>query len=101
VIEFEIMTHTISSLSDLLSLLPTVLGIIGVLIILWYYFLLQVGKCNADGLGFSVGNFIGAVLLLISLWYNWNLPSVIIEAVWCLISLYGIIKYYTRPMIQR
>lgn len=95
------MANISSNFTNIIDLLPDAIGILGVVVILWYYFLLQLGKCNADSLSFSVGNLVGAVLLLISLWYSWNLASVIIEVVWCLISLYGIIKYYTRPMIQR
>jgi hypothetical protein len=89
------------SLFDFRPFIPDVLGIVGVLIILWYYFLLQVGKCAASSLRFSVGNFVGAILLLISLWYNWNLSSVIIEIAWCLISAYGIVRYYSHSKVQQ
>lgn len=91
------MIYSLPSLFDFTPFIPDVLGIFGVLIILWYYFLLQVGKCAANSLGFSIGNLVGAVFLLISLWYSWNLSSVIIEIAWCLISAYGIIRYYSRP----
>lgn len=85
---------------DLFDHIPNILGIIGVLIVLFYYFLLQIGKCASDSLGFSLGNFIGSILLLISLWYNWNLASVVIEVSWLFISLYGIVKYYYRPLAK-
>jgi hypothetical protein len=87
--------------ANFIEFMPDLLGIIGVLLVLWYYFLLQIGKCTSNSLGFSVGNFIGSILLLISLGFNWNLASVIIEIAWLLISLYGIIKYYTRSVLQR
>lgn len=95
------MMYSSQNLFDFTPFIPDVLGILGVLIILWYYFLLQLGKCAAHNLGFSVGNFVGAILLLISLWYNWNLASVIIEIAWCLISAYGIVRYYSHAKIQR
>ena len=93
------MFYSLQDLFNLTPFIPDALGILGVLLILWYYFLLQIGKRAANSLSFSVGNLVGALLLLISLWYNWNLPSVIIEIAWFLISAYGIIRYYSRPMI--
>ena len=71
-----------------------IIGILGVGIILFTYFLLQIEKLKSLDLIYSVLNLIGAVFLLYSLFYNWNLPSVIIELFWILISLYGIYKYY-------
>lgn len=89
------------SLQELLKFLPDTLGVIGVLLVLWYYFLLQIGKCTSDTLGYSVANLLGSGLVLISLCFNWNLASMIIEIFWVLISLYGVIKYLSRPMVQR
>lgn len=88
------MIPNIQALSDFTPFIPDILGILGVLIILVYYFLLQVGKCTANNRSFSIGNFIGSILMLVSLWYNWNLASVVIEVAWCLISTYGIIRYF-------
>lgn len=82
----------ILELSDYLDKLPDLLGIVGVVIILLYYFLLQIGKCPANSLNFSLANFIGSALLLFSLWFNWNLASVVIEISWLFISLYGLIR---------
>lgn len=80
--------------ANLLCYLPDALGIVGVVLVLWYYFLLQAGKCQANSLAFSMGNFIGSILLLISLWFSWNVASVSIELAWCLISFFGIIRYF-------
>ena len=44
-------------------------------------------------LSYSVINLIGATLILASLWYNFNLASVIIEFFWILISLWGIVLW--------
>ena len=67
-------------------------GLVGVGLILLAYFLLQMGKCASHHLAYPVMNLVGAVLLLISLWWSWNLPSVIIEICWIVISIIGIIK---------
>jgi hypothetical protein len=69
-----------------------VIGIIGVFFILVSYVLLQIEKIRAKSLSYSVINLIGAVLILYSLFYNWNLASVIIEFFWIIISLFGIGK---------
>ena len=67
-------------------------GIIGVTLIVIAYFLLQINKLSSQSLMFSILNFFGSFLILISLFDEWNLPSFIIEIFWMLISLIGIIK---------
>lgn len=84
------------SLEDLIDFLPDAIGICGVILVLWYYFLLQIGKCASDSLSFSVGNLVGSILLLISLWFNWNIASVLIEIAWLFISVFGIVKFFHR-----
>lgn len=83
-------------LTDYVHIIPDILGIIGVILVLVFYLLLQIGQCSPEGLLFSAGNFVGSVLLLFSLWYNWNLASVIIEVAWLFISLYGVINYFYK-----
>lgn len=69
-----------------------IVGIIGVVIILISYILLQFEKMKAKSIAYSVMNLVGAVLILYSLLFNWNLASVVIEIFWILISLFGIGK---------
>lgn len=95
------MIYSLQKLFDFMPFLPDILGILGVLIILSYYFLIQIDKCSPKDLNFSVGNLIGSILLLISLLYNWNLASVLIEIAWSLISIYGITQYYLRSKTQK
>ena len=83
--------------SNLLSItLSDVIGLVGVFIVLWYYFLLQIGKSKPESFIFSFANFIGSVLVLISLLSNWNLSSAVIEIAWVFISLCGTIKALTQ-----
>lgn len=77
-----------------------IIGIIGVILILLSYSLLQLGKLNVNSLSYSMVNLLGALLILISLFYNWNLASVIIEIFWILISLYGIGKSIWSKKIE-
>jgi len=73
-----------------------IIGIVGVLIIIISYFLLQIGKLTIDNIIFSILNIIGSLLILFSLNYNWNLSSVIIESFWIMISCIGVYKYYKK-----
>jgi predicted membrane protein len=74
--------------------LTDLIGILGVFVIIVAYMLLQLEKMDAKDLSFSVLNTLGALLIIISLMYDWNLASFLMESIWMLISLYGILKYY-------
>lgn len=76
--------------------LTDLIGILGVIIIIIGYMLLQLEKMDAKDLSFSVLNTLGALLIILSLLYAWNLPSFIMEFTWMMISLYGIFKYYMK-----
>jgi len=69
-----------------------ILGTVGVAVIVAAYFLLQSWRLRSDQLAYSVMNGGGAVLILISLYYNFNFPSFVVEFFWLLISLYGIAR---------
>ena len=78
------------------------LGTIGVVIIVVTYFLLQLGRIKSDQLNYSLLNGLGAAFILFSLYYDFNLPSVIVEAFWLVISVFGILKYLMKkPEIDR
>jgi hypothetical protein len=70
-----------------------IIGTIGVGVIVVTYFLLQLGRIKSDALIYSLLNGVGAALILISLYYDFNLPSVVVEAFWLVISVFGIIRY--------
>ena len=73
-----------------------ILGNIGVAIIILTYVLLQTERVRSDQLIYSLLNAIGAALILVSLYFDFNLPSVVVEFFWLLISLFGIGKYLLR-----
>jgi len=66
------------------------IGNLGVIMILSSYLLLQLEKITSKSLAYSVINALGALLVLISLYFHFNLSAVIIELFWLIISLYGI-----------
>ncbi len=71
-------------------------GNVGVLLILASYLLLQQGRLDADAPVYSFANAAGALLILISLWYEFNLSAFVIELSWLFISLYGLWRSYKR-----
>lgn len=70
-----------------------ILGTVGVAVIILAYVLLQTERLRSDRLAYSVMNGVGALLVLVSLWFSFNFPSFIVEFFWLAISLYGIGKY--------
>jgi hypothetical protein len=71
-------------------------GNLGVVMILCAYLLLQMNKMSSDQLSYSILNGIGAALVLVSLYYSFNLSAVVIESFWLLISLYGLVKHIRK-----
>jgi len=65
-------------------------GFIGVLLILIGYLLLQLGKLPSSSPRYSLLNAGGALLILVSLIFAFNLSAFIVEAFWFLISLLGL-----------
>ncbi len=66
------------------------LGNVGVILILLSYLLLQMKKIKSQSMYYSLMNAIGALLILVSLYYDFNLSAFIMEVLWLLISLYGL-----------
>ena len=71
-----------------------ILGTVGVAVIILTYILLQLGRVRSEQLIYSVLNAIGASLIIISLYFNFNFPAFVVEFFWLLISLFGIGKYF-------
>ena len=69
-----------------------IIGFIGMVFIVYAYFLLQIKKYTITSFSYQLLNLIGAILLLISLCVHFNLGSFIIEVFWIIITLYGMYK---------
>ena len=69
-----------------------VVGTSGVVMVLVAYFLLQTERWSGRSIGFSVVNLLGSLLITVSLIYNFNLSSFIIEMAWIAISINGIAR---------
>ena len=75
---------------------PDFIGLVGVGLILITYAALTLEKMDPKGWRYSAGNGIGAVLILISLFYSFNLASFVIEIAWLAISAFGLWKAWRR-----
>jgi len=73
-------------------------GNLGVILILAAYLLLQTKKMSAEDISYSLMNGLGAALVLVSLYYEFNLSAFIIEVFWLLISIYGVVKSLRDPV---
>ncbi|QBB71493.1 hypothetical protein ELE36_14635 [Pseudolysobacter antarcticus] len=71
-------------------------GNLGVVVMLVAYFLLQAGKVASHDVRYLLLNAGGAVLVLISLCYAFNLSAFVMEACWVLVSVYGLVQVYLR-----
>lgn len=78
-----------------------IIGTLGVAVIIGTYVLLQTEKLRSDTIGYSMLNAIGAALILVSLYFDFNFPSFVVEFFWLLISLFGISKYIVKNRPDR
>lgn len=67
------------------------LGNLGVLLIIVSYFWLQIGRISGQSKTYSIVNAIGAALVLVSLYFDFNLSAALIEGFWLIISLLGLV----------
>ena len=69
-------------------------GNVGVVLIIIAYLLLQLNRVSSNSLSYSLLNAAGASLIIISLIFNFNLSAFIMEAIWVVISLFGLYRYF-------
>ncbi|MFN3841765.1 MAG: CBU_0592 family membrane protein [Rehaibacterium terrae] len=67
-------------------------GLLGVGLVLLAFFGLQAGRLRGEGIVYQLMNLLGATLVLISLFYSFNLSAFVIQIAWIAISLYGIAR---------
>jgi hypothetical protein len=69
-----------------------VVGIVGSACIVIAYFANQKGWLGAHDWRYSTLNLVGALMILASLYWAWNLAAAVMEGFWALISLWGLAK---------
>ena len=71
---------------------PDLLGVVGVLCILIAYAGATSGKLDARRAPALALNLAGALLILVSLYFDFNLSAVLMEGAWALVAIYGLIQ---------
>jgi hypothetical protein len=71
-------------------------GMLGTVLVVLAFFLLQLERADPRGLAYNLINLLGAIFLLISLCFNFNLASFVIELFWITASLIGMWRYWRR-----
>jgi len=71
-------------------------GMLGTLLVVVAFFLLQLERTDPKGLSYNLLNLLGALFLLFSLCFNFNLASFVIELFWIAASLIGMWRYWQR-----
>jgi hypothetical protein len=77
---------------DILFKTADSVGMLGVILLLIAYYYLSIGRWLAERMKYQIYNLAGALLILYSLYFHWNLSSVVIEIAWVLISIVGIMR---------
>jgi len=77
-------------------LISTWIGYAGAAIIALAYFLNQSGLLRSDDWRYPTVNLLGSALIMVSLVYAFNAPSVAIELFWSAISVYGLWRSLRR-----
>ncbi|MFN2491977.1 MAG: hypothetical protein ABR501_03730 [Pyrinomonadaceae bacterium] len=70
-------------------------GNIGVLLMVIAYLLLQLEKMSSAAVSYLSLNAAGAVMVIVSLMFRFNLSAFLMEAFWLLISLYGLTRSFS------
>lgn len=81
--------------------LHNVVGNIGVLVIVGTYFLVQVRKMSATQPPYILANGLGATLIMYSLSFDFNLSAFLIEAIWLLVSIVGLVRVWRERRAVR
>lgn len=71
-------------------------GLIGVAAYLSAYGLLQFGILKVEDACYALLNGIGAIAILYSLIFNFNLPSFITQAAWLIFTIVGYVRLRSR-----
>lgn len=68
------------------------IGLVGTLMVLAAYFLLQAGRLHGNGMLYQLLNLFGAAGVLASLYGTFNVSVLLLMTVWIAITVYGLVR---------
>ncbi len=74
----------------------TIIGLLGVAIVVLAYALFAAHKISGEGWQYPVLNMLGTAGILVSLLYQWNLPSFVAQVTWIMLSLVGLWRQWRK-----
>jgi MFS family permease len=74
------------------QIIPQSIGVTGMICVVYAYLAIEKGWVDRNQRRYYMINLVGAVLLTISLLFNFNLGSFLIEMFWIWISIAGLIR---------
>jgi hypothetical protein len=72
------------------------LGLAGAALFVFAFAGMQFEKLDPHQPPALLMNLIGAVLILVSLVHDFNLAAFVLETIWGLVAIYGLVKYMLR-----
>ncbi len=76
--------------------LATIIGMAGVAVVVLAYALFAAHKLKGDDWQYPVLNIIGTSGIIVSLLYQWNLPSFVAQVTWIILSLVGLARMWKK-----
>jgi hypothetical protein len=67
-------------------------GLVGVTLMLVAYALGQLGRLRIDTVTALLMNLAGALLVMVSLLFKFNLSAFLMEAAWAVVAVFGLVK---------
>ncbi len=80
--------------------MPTLIGSLGVALLLLAFFLTLFQYIAQDGFAYIAMNIMGAGLACWSSWMIAFMPFVVLEAVWCLVAVAALVKRARTPRVR-
>lgn len=76
------------------------IGFVGSAVVVVLYCLSLQGRIDTTRLAYPLLNLLGCGFIMMSLVYNFNAPSFVIEIFWAAVSLYGLFRHLRRRLAR-